>query len=47
MSWILIVFMLLLVLAGFLPLGYSLLMTWVNAQETLIEHPAADQAPRM
>jgi hypothetical protein len=45
MSWILVVFMLLLVLAAFLPLGFSLLMTWVRAPETLIEHPAADQAP--
>ena len=47
MGWILIVFMLLLVLAAFLPIGYSLLMTWINAQETLIEHPAADQAPHL
>jgi len=46
MSWILVVFMLLLVLAAFLPLGFSLLMTWVNAHETLTEHPAADQAPQ-
>ncbi|MEN9934987.1 MAG: hypothetical protein RLZZ387_1566 [Chloroflexota bacterium] len=45
MSWIIVVFMLLLVLAGFLPLGLSLLMTWLNANETLVEHPAADQAP--
>jgi hypothetical protein len=45
MSWILVTFMLLLVLVPFLPLGFSLLYTWITAEETLAEHPAADQAP--
>lgn len=40
MSWILMTFMLLLVLAGFLPLGVSLLYTWLTAQAT--EAPAAE-----
>jgi hypothetical protein len=43
MSWVLVTFMLLLVLAGFLPLGFSLLMTLIQAPETMAEHPAADQ----
>ena len=37
MSWVLVVFMFLLVLAAFLPLGFSVLTTWLQAQETAAE----------